>query len=142
MSNDGQTIVDAFTILVEKGFKAKKMPGQAGVIQVVTPFLTNTSQPLTFFAYRGEDNHLYLTDCRHTIDSLNHIPIVGGGVGVNKKLLQDLIRTYGLILTEGGAIVESSKLPLGKRVMSLVAGRIAVDGLLRLWDQRPKETEP
>lgn len=132
---DGQRIVDAFTALLGKSFKVRKASSVVDTVEIITPFLSTDSTFITLYAYRGAGNKLYLSDCRQVVDSLNHVPIVGPNVSVNMKLLQDLLGTYGLTLTQGGAVIETSSLKLGIRVLNLISGRIAVDGLLRLWSQ-------
>ena len=102
-------------------------------VKFVTAFEDRNGEFFTFYAYtRPGAKTLFLTDAGLILKTLNK-----SGMGVEMKLLQALLRSYDLIITEEGSVVDLTDRPLWQRVTALFQAWCAADGVLRTWT-RPK----
>ena len=99
----------------------------------VTEFQDRNGELFTFYAYtRPGSKQIFLTDAGLILNTLKK-----SGMGVEMKLLQALLRSYDLIITEEGSVVDLTDRLLWQRVSALFQAWCAADGVLRTWT-RPK----
>jgi hypothetical protein len=90
----------------------------------------------SFTNVKGESIYLFISKRRSTKKFTLLIPVESTGLlAVNNTLsiLQKVLQTYGLILTQEAVIMEESKLPLHQRIRNMTQALISIDGIIRLW---------
>jgi hypothetical protein len=103
--------------------------GVEGAIKLQSSVFDRNGDPFVFYAYRrAAAKKLYLTDGGTILKTLQK-----AGMEVQMKLLQSLMRSYGLIITQDGCVVDESDRVLWKRVLALFQAWSAADGVLRTW---------
>lgn len=103
-------------------------------VRVTTKFLDRNGLAFRFYAYRRpKAKLLVLTDAGEIAETLKR-----SGMELQMGLLQSLLRSYGLTLTQEGAVVEMTRRPLGERIAAMFQAWAAADGVMRMWT-RPKE---
>jgi hypothetical protein len=95
-------------------------------IRLVLPFLNSQSEEMYFFVVKRKESKKF---------SLL-IPVQSVGILAIEStlaLLQPVLKTYGLLLSQDAVIMEESKLSLHKRIGNVAQALIAIDGVRRLW---------
>src|SRR5277367_2896 len=81
--------------------KSERVPQLGEAAKFTTKFKDRNGEPFVFFAYRRpRSKKIYLTDAMAILKTLQK-----SGLDVQMNLLQTLTRSYGLILTQEGAVV-------------------------------------
>lgn len=98
-------------------------------MKVITSVTDRNGNPFSFFAFCARNTRdIYLTDAGSFIRDLEK-----SGMSLKMTLVQKLINSYGLTLTQEAAIVDTGNRPLPERVMNLFQSWAAVDGVMRMW---------
>lgn len=110
-----------------------EVPG-LDAIKVLTHLKDRNGVPFHFYAYRQKRaKKIFLTDSGSIITTLQK-----SGMEVELKLVQSLLKSYDMILTQDGCAVEQSDRPLWDRVLTMFQAWCAADGVMRTWT-RPKD---
>jgi hypothetical protein len=126
-SQDIKQVREAFQTACGK-VKVEKTDLEAAV-RVITPFMDRNGQPFLFYAYRRpRKKKIFLTDCGAIVLSLEK-----SGTDIQMALLQKMLRSYGMTLTQDKSVVEMTDRPLGQRVSAVFQAWAAADGILRMW---------
>ena len=102
-----------------------------GVIKFYSPDIKDRNGVEFFFYYcvNKVDGKTYLGDGGFLLETLQK-----SGLDIQLKLLQDMLKTYGLIFTEQYLVLEGNNdLPWRIRVNNFLLGFLAVDAILRSW---------
>jgi hypothetical protein len=87
---------------------------------------------LRFYAYtRGKRKKIFFTDAGLILKTLQK-----SGMGLQMGLVQSLLRTYGLMFTQDGVVVDQSDRSIEDRVTALFQAWCAADGVLRTWTRQ------
>lgn len=123
---------------IERSFKnsvkvtAEDTLGQ--IYRLDLPFRDRNGDPFKLWAFRlPRSKKIQLSDGREMTKNLSNAG------PLNLQAVQVLVGTYGVSLMEDLSIMETSKRPLTQRVTSFLQAMVAIDGVLRMWDQMTKE---
>lgn len=98
-------------------------------VKLTSSFVDRNGVVFTLFAYkRPGETRLYLTDGGSILSDLQR-----SGMEVKLNLLQSLLRSFNLIITQEGSVVEQTDRPQWQRIWSLFQAWAAVDGVVRTW---------
>lgn len=93
---------------------------------------------LTFSDPKSQALYLFVSKRKKDKRFTLMIPVQSTGIIAATEtlaLLQPLLKTYGLILTQQAVITEESiNLPLHKRIRNMSQALVAIDGIRRLWN--------
>ncbi len=107
-------------------------PGMGNLIKITTQFRDRNGSPFAFYAYtRGKRKKIFLTDAGLILGTLRK-----SGMGLQMGLVQSLLRTYGLMFTQDGVVVDQSDRSVEDRVTALFQAWCAADGVLRTWTRQ------
>ncbi len=107
-------------------------PGMGNLIKITTQFRDRNGSPFAFYAYtRGKRKKIFLTDAGLILGTLQK-----SGMGLQMGLVQSLLRTYGLMFTQDGVVVDQSDRSIEDRVTVLFQAWCAADGVLRTWTRQ------
>ena len=107
-------------------------PGMGNLIKITTQFRDRNGSPFAFYAYtRGKRKKIFLTDAGLILGTLQK-----SGMGLQMGLVQSLLRTYGLMFTQEGVVIDQSDRSIEERVASLFQAWCAADGVLRTWTRQ------
>ena len=107
-------------------------PGMGNLIKITTQFRDRNGSPFAFYAYtRGKRKKIFLTDAGLILKTLQK-----SGMGLEMGLIQSLLRTYGLMFTQDGVVVDQSDRSVEDRVTALFQAWCAADGVLRTWTRQ------
>jgi hypothetical protein len=107
-------------------------PGMGNLIKITTQFRDRNGSPFAFYAYtRGKRKKIFLTDAGLILGTLQK-----SGMGLQMGLVQSLLRTYGLMFTQDGVVVDQSDRSIEDRVTALFQAWCAADGVLRTWTRQ------
>jgi len=107
-------------------------PGMGNLIKITTQFRDRNGSPFAFYAYtRGKRKKIFLTDAGLILGTLQK-----SGMGLQMGLVQSLLRTYGLMFTQEGVVIDQSDRSIEQRVTSLFQAWCAADGVLRTWTRQ------
>ncbi len=107
-------------------------PGMGNLIKITTQFRDRNGSPFAFYAYtRGKRKKIFLTDAGLILGTLQK-----SGMGLQMGLVQSLLRTYGLMFTQDGVVVDQSDRSVEDRVTALFQAWCAADGVLRTWTRQ------
>ena len=107
-------------------------PGMGNLIKITTQFRDRNGSPYAFYAYtRGKRKKIFLTDAGLILGTLQK-----SGMGLQMGLVQSLLRTYGLMFTQDGVVVDQSDRSIEERVTALFQAWCAADGVLRTWTRQ------
>jgi len=107
-------------------------PGMGNLIKITTQFRDRNGSPFAFYAYtRGKRKNIFLTDAGLILGTLRK-----SGMGLQMGLVQSLLRTYGLMFTQEGVVIDQSDRSIEERVASLFQAWCAADGVLRTWTRQ------
>jgi len=107
-------------------------PGMGNLIKITTQFRDRNGSPFAFYAYtRGKRKKIFLTDAGLILGTLQK-----SGMGLQMGLVQSLLRTYGLIFTQEGVVIDQSDRSIEERVTALFQAWCAADGVLRTWTRQ------
>jgi hypothetical protein len=107
-------------------------PGMGNLIKITTQFRDRNGSPFAFYAYtRGKRKKIFLTDAGLILGTLRK-----SGMGLQMGLVQSLLRTYGLMFTQEGVVIDQSDRSIEERVASLFQAWCAADGVLRTWTRQ------
>jgi hypothetical protein len=107
-------------------------PGMGNLIKITTQFRDRNGQPFAYFAYtRGKRKKIFLTDAGLILGTLRK-----SGMGLQMGLVQSLLRTYGLMFTQEGVVIDQSDRSIEERVTALFQAWCAADGVLRTWTRQ------
>jgi hypothetical protein len=111
--------------------KTEDMGG--GAIKVEIPDLQDRNEEaFRVYVYR-KGKKLFLSDAGLITYSLKTPQL-----DVHMSLIQQLMRTYGLIVLQDGCVLDRRSGPLSRRITSFIQAWAAVDGIVRMWNM-PKE---
>jgi hypothetical protein len=106
--------------------------GMGNLIKITTQFRDRNGSPFAFYAYtRGKRKKIFLTDAGLILGTLQK-----SGMGLQMGLVQSLLRTYGLMFTQDGVVVDQSDRSIEDRVTALFQAWCAADGVLRTWTRQ------
>jgi hypothetical protein len=107
-------------------------PGMGNLIKITTQFRDRNGSPFAFYAYtRGKRKKIFLTDAGLILGTLQK-----SGMGLQMGLVQSLLRTYGLMFTQEGVVIDQSDRSIEERVTDLFQAWCAADGVLRTWTRQ------
>ena len=107
-------------------------PGMGNLIKITTQFRDRNGSPFAFYAYtRGKRKKIFLTDAGLILGTLQK-----SGMGLQMGLVQSLLRTYGLMFTQEGVVIDQSDRSIEERVTALFQAWCAADGVLRTWTRQ------
>ena len=107
-------------------------PGMGNLIKITTQFRDRNGSPFAFYAYtRGKRKKIFLTDAGLILGTLQK-----SGMGLQMGLVQSLLRTYGLMFTQEGVVIDQSDRSIEERVASLFQAWCAAVGVLRTWTRQ------
>ena len=111
------------------------VPGVLNALRVEMPLLGLDGKPLYFYVAKRENKRFGLI---LPTESIGILP-----VNTTLAMLQNVLRTYNLHLSQEGVIMEDNiAIPLHKRMAAISQAIIAIDGIRRLWktefDRRQK----
>jgi len=107
-------------------------PGMGNLIKITTQFRDRNGSPFAFYAYtRGKRKKIFLTDVGLILGTLQK-----SGMGLQMGLVQSLLRTYGLMFTQEGVVIDQSDRSIEERVTDLFQAWCAADGVLRTWTRQ------
>jgi hypothetical protein len=107
-------------------------PGMGNLIKITTQFRDRNGSPFAFYAYtRGKRKNIFLTDAGLILGTLQK-----SGMGLQMGLVQSLLRTYGLMFTQEGVVIDQSDRSIEERVTALFQAWCAADGVLRTWTRQ------
>jgi hypothetical protein len=107
-------------------------PGMGNLIKITTQFRDRNGSPFAFYAYtRGKRKKIFLTDAGLIMGTLQK-----SGMGLQMGLVQSLLRTYGLMFTQEGVVIDQSDRSIEERVTALFQAWCAADGVLRTWTRQ------
>jgi hypothetical protein len=107
-------------------------PGMGNLIKITTQFRDRNGSPFAFYAYtRGKRKKIFLTDAGLILGTLQK-----SGMGLQMGLVQSLLRTYGLMFTQEGVVIDQSDRSIEERVTYLFQAWCAADGVLRTWTRQ------
>ena len=107
-------------------------PGMGNLIKITTQFRDRNGSLFAFYAYtRGKRKKIFLTDAGLILGTLQK-----SGMGLQMGLVQSLLRTYGLMFTQEGVVIDQSDRSIEERVASLFQAWCAADGVLRTWTRQ------
>jgi len=106
--------------------------GMGNLIKITTQFRDRNGSPFAFYAYtRGKRKKIFLTDAGLILGTLQK-----SGMGLQMGLVQSLLRTYGLMFTQEGVVIDQSDRSIEERVTALFQAWCAADGVLRTWTRQ------
>jgi hypothetical protein len=111
---------------------AEAVPSEGNVIKITTQFKDRNGSPFAFYAYtRKKQKKIFFTDAGLILSTLQK-----SGMEVQMGLVQSLLRTYGLIFTQEGSVIDQTNRSIEERVTALFQGWCAADGVLRTWTRQ------
>lgn len=96
-------------------------------VRIESSFKDRNGAPFVSYAYSIK-RKIYLTDGGSIVGTLQK-----SGMTVEMKLVQAMLRSYGLDLVDNDSVIEQSDRPLNERVAALFQAWAAVDGVMRTW---------
>lgn len=107
-------------------------PDMGNLVKIITQFKDRNGSPFAFYAYtRGKRKKIFLTDAGLILGTLRK-----SGMEVQMGLVQSLLRTYGLMFTQEGVVIDQSDRSIEERVTALFQAWCAADGVLRTWTRQ------
>ena len=128
---DMKQVMEALQSAASK-VEIEAVPNEGNIVKVATQFKDRNGQPFAYFAYtRGKRKKIFLTDAGLILKTLQK-----SGMGLEMGLIQSLLRTYGLMFTQDGVVVDQSDRSIEDRVTALFQAWCAADGVLRTWTRQ------
>lgn len=129
-NNEIKQVVQSIERSFTKAVKVTKEDPEGKVYKISLPFKDRKGEPFYIWSFKyPKSRKIQLSDGRLMTAQ---IKAVGE---LQLEVLQVLINSYGLSLMEDLSIMEISNRPLTQRVTSFLQVLVALDGVLRTWDQ-------
>lgn len=129
-NNEIKQVVQSIERSFTKAVKATKEDPEGKIYKITLPFKDRTGEPFRLWAFRyPKSRKIQLSDGRVMTAQIK----TAGALQL--EVLQTLIKSYGLSLMEDLSIMEISNRPLTQRVTSFLQVLVALDGVLRTWEQ-------
>lgn len=100
--------------------------GEEDSVKIELPYLNEEGEILYFFVAKRKNSKKFIMI----------MPVLSTGIITipsTLALLQPLLGTYGLILTQDAVIIEESGLSLNKRFRNMAQAIVSIDGIRRMW---------
>ena len=121
------------------GSTVHEVEGVSNSVRVKTPFVGLDGEFLYFYVFKRAQNNRF--SMMLPTESIGILPVI-----TTMAILQKILRTYGLLLSQEAAIIEENvALPLHKRMAIISQALVGIDGIRRLWkvefDRRTNASE-
>jgi hypothetical protein len=104
-------------------------PKESPAYKVVAPFLRMDGKPLTIFLAKPKGSTRWvLSDGNQTLSDFS-----GTGWSLRPAMLTQLVKSYGLKLSDTLMVFEDSDRLLDIRIQVFIQCAVAIDGILRMW---------
>ncbi len=102
----------------------------------ITEVESSAKLELPFTNSSGDNLYIFITKRSKARKFTLLIPVESTGLFATNPtllLLQPMLKTYNLLLTQEAVIMEESNLPLHQRIRNLTQAVVGIDGVRRLW---------
>ena len=115
--------------------KAEPANGDRSIWRINLPFYDRLNQPFKAYIYHPAGSRkIIIADGGSTISELR-------ALGTPQlHAIQRLLLGFDVKLMEDLTVMENSNRPMSERMMSYLRARLALDGMLRIWDIMKEET--
>lgn len=129
-SNEIKQVVESIERSFKNAVKVTKEDPEGKVYRIALPFRDRSGESFYIWAFRlPRSRKIQLSDGRLLTKDLR------GAGSLNLQAIQALVKSYGLSLMEDLSVMETSTRPLTARVTSFLQTMVAIDGVLRTWDE-------